>query len=42
MHEMKAVTYLHDVSHPDAAVDGVDADDGGLRVAADAGEQHRW
>jgi hypothetical protein len=27
------------VSHPDAAVDGVDADDGGLRVAADAAEQ---
>ena len=30
---------LHDVAHPDAAVDGVDADDGGLRAAADAEEQ---
>ena len=30
---------LHDVADPDAAVDGVDADDGGLRATADAEEQ---
>ncbi|BAS78201.1 Os02g0293050, partial [Oryza sativa Japonica Group] len=32
-------TNLHDVADPDAAVDGVDADDGGRRAAADAEEQ---
>jgi len=34
-------SHLHDVTNPDAAVDGVHADDGGRRLPADAEEQPR-